>query len=155
MRLVLFIIFAAFAGGAAAADLKLVALDGTVRMVSEAELKAMPRVALKLDSQEIAPFEGVLVKDILAKTGLADASDVRGPALAVVMVFRATDGYVVALPLAELNPDFRRGRIVLADSWNAKPLPTDEAPFHLIVEGDGRPARSIHSLTTIELKSLR
>lgn len=142
-------------GAAAAADLKLTGLDGETRVVSEAELKAMPRVRLKLAPQEIAPFEGVALKELLARTGLAKADEVRGPMLAVVIVVRASDGYVVALPLADLDPAFGTRRIVLADSWNDKPLVAEEGPFHLIVEGDARPARSARSVVSIELKSMR
>ena len=65
------------------------------------------------------------------------------------------DGYVVALPLADLDPAFHPGRIVLADSFGDKPLIPEAAPFQLVVEGEGRPARSAHSVVSIELKSLR
>ncbi|HTI67044.1 MAG TPA: hypothetical protein VL460_05790 [Caulobacteraceae bacterium] len=145
----------ALTGAAAAAELKLVGLKGEVRLVGETELKAMPRVRLKLEPRDIASFEGVPLGDLLAKTGLAKIDGVRGPMLAVVIVVRASDGYVVALPLSDLDPAFRSGRIVLADTWNDKPLAADEGPFHLIVEGDARPARSAHSVVSIELRSLR
>jgi hypothetical protein len=141
---------------AVAAELKLTAADGRTRTVTEAGLKAMPRTSLKLREQEVAPFEGVALRDLLETTGvLAAGGEMRGPALALVMVVRASDGYVVALPVSDLDPDFHPGRIVLADSWNGAPLPADEGPFRLVVEGEGRPARSAHSVVAIEIRNLR
>lgn len=156
LRSALIALAVAAATPAFAAELKLTGPDGRVRVVTGAELKAMPRVALKLDPQEIAPFEGVAVRDLLTRAGVLRVGDeVRGPALALVMLFRARDGYVVALPVSDLDPDFHKGRIVLADSWNGEPLPADEAPFRLVVEGEGRPARSAYAVVAIEVKDLR
>jgi hypothetical protein len=146
---------AALAGPAAAAELKLVGLKGETRIVDRAALDALPRISLKLEQQDAAPFEGVGLKTLLAEAGLVSFDAAHGPLLAMVMVFRRSDGEVVALPLSDLDPAFHAGRIVVADTWDGRPLSAEEGPFRLIVEGEGRPARSARNLVSIELKRLR
>jgi DMSO/TMAO reductase YedYZ molybdopterin-dependent catalytic subunit len=57
------------------------------------------------------------------------------------------------LALAEVDPAFHSGEVIVADEMNGKPLDAHSGPFKLIVTEDKRPARSVRNLVSIELKS--
>ncbi len=139
---------------ASAADLVLKGPAGQTRSLSEAELKALPhRPATMDDHGKPVPYSGVLIDDILPLMG-QPREPLRGGAFAKVLIFRASDGYAVALTLAQTDQEFGSGAVVVADSLGGKPL-DGEGPFRLIVEGDKRPARSARNLTGIELRDLK
>jgi DMSO/TMAO reductase YedYZ molybdopterin-dependent catalytic subunit len=77
----------------------------------------------------------------------------RGPALRSYVVVRAADGYAVVLSLAEVDPAMRQSTIIVADRADGQPLPADDGPFRLVVEGDTRPARSVRQVTAIEVRT--
>lgn len=56
------------------------------------------------------------------------------------VVATGMDGYSVVLSLAEVDPDFRAGQVIVADSRDVKPLGKSR-PYQLIVPDDKRPAR--------------
>ncbi len=142
------------AAQASAAELMLKGPAGQTRILSEAELKALPHRAATLDDHgEPIHYAGVLIDDILPLMG-QPREPLRGAAFAKVLIFTASDGYVVALTLAQTDQEFGHGAVVVADSRGGKPL-EGEGPFRLIVEGDKRPARSARNLTGIELRDLK
>jgi len=53
------------------------------------------------------------------------------------------DGYQVVLALAEIDPTFHLGEVLVADTMNGKPLDEHCGPFKLLVTEDKRPARSV------------
>ena len=55
--------------------------------------------------------------------------------------------------LAEADPEFHPGEALVADSMDGKPLDEKTGPFRLIVTEDKRPARSVRSLLSIEVKT--
>jgi hypothetical protein len=57
------------------------------------------------------------------------------------------------LALAETEPDFHPGDVLVADTMNSKPLDAKTGPFRLVVSDDKRPARSVRMLVSVELKS--
>jgi hypothetical protein len=139
---------------ASAAELVLKGPTGQTRTLSEAELKALPHRAATMDDHgKPVPYSGVLIDDILPLMGQA-REPLRGGAFAKVLIFRAADGYVVALTLAQTDQEFGAGAVVVADSRDGRPL-DGEGPFRLVVEGDKRPARSARNLVSIELRDLK
>jgi hypothetical protein len=144
------------AGAASAADLTLKGLKGEARTISEAELRAMPHLPATSDNEgRKTAYEGVKVASLLSLVGFTPQEQLRGPALATVVLFTASDGYVVALTLADLDVDFRDGNVVVADAKGGQPLDAKEGPFRLVVEGDKRAARSVRNLAGIELRNVR
>jgi hypothetical protein len=81
--------------------------------------------------------------------------DLHGTALTSCIVATGADGYKVVLSLAEIDPDFHPGVVLVADAMNGHPLDEKSGPFKLIVTGDKRPARWVRNLVSIELKSLK
>lgn len=99
-------------------------------------------------------YEGPLLIDVLAKVGAPTGKSLRGRALAQAVLVEASDGYVVALGLAEADPGTRAQRIILADKADGAPLNATDGPFRLVVEGDLRPARSARMVRKISIVRL-
>lgn len=97
-------------------------------------------------------YSGVLLIDLLSRTGAPTGGDVRGKALSEYVLAIGADGYKAVLSLAEVEPDFHAGTVLVADAMDGKPLDAHEGPFKLIVSEDTRPARSVHNLVSLELK---
>ena len=91
--------------------------------------------------------------DLLAKQGVPRGKDLHGKALAEYVVATGADGYKAVLALAEIDPDFHPGAVIVADTLAGKPLDEKTGPYKLVVSEDKRPARSVHSLVKIEVKS--
>jgi hypothetical protein len=97
-------------------------------------------------------YSGVPLVMLLAQVGAPTGKDVHGKALSEYIVATGADGYKAVLALAEAEPDFHPGQILVADELAGKPLDTSEGPFKLVVSEDKHPARSVHNLVKLELK---
>lgn len=98
-------------------------------------------------------YSGVLLIDLLTSLGAPRGKDMHGKALSEYIVATGSDGYKAVLALAEADPEFHPGQILIADTIDSKPLDTKTGPFRLIVTEDKRPARSVHNLISIEVKT--
>jgi hypothetical protein len=59
----------------------------------------------------------------------------------------------VVLALAEADPNFRGGQVLVADARDGQPL-GKSGPYELIVSEDKRPARWVRNLNSIALQGL-
>jgi hypothetical protein len=101
-------------------------------------------------------YSGVRVADILTPRGAPLGKELHGIALTTYLVATGSDGYQAVFALAEVDPSFHPGEILVADTMNGKRLDEHSGPLKLVVTEDKRPARSVRSvrnLTTIELKA--
>jgi hypothetical protein len=98
-------------------------------------------------------YSGVPLIEILKQVGAPVGNDVHGKALSEYVVATGSDGYKAVLALAEVEPDFHPGDVLIADTMDGKPLDAKSGPFKLVVTEDKRPARSVHNLVSVELKS--
>jgi DMSO/TMAO reductase YedYZ molybdopterin-dependent catalytic subunit len=71
------------------------------------------------------------------------------------VVATGADGYRAVLALTKADPSFHPGAVLVADTMDGKPLDPHSGPFKLVVTEDKRPARSVHNLASIELKSVQ
>ena len=127
----------------------------TPRTVSAADLSTLPRSTLSAKQHDqMHAFEGVAVSSILELVRAPLGTELRGKELANVVLVKGSDGYVVALALAEIDPAMQAKKIILADRMDSAPLPPDRGPFQLIVEGDIRPARAVRMVVTFEIINL-
>jgi hypothetical protein len=120
------------------------------------DLKTMPHLVVTVHSSHTnsdETYSGVRVADLLSKVGAPLGNDLRGKALADYIVATGSDGYQAVVALAEIDPAFHPGEVLVADNMNGKPLDEHNGPLKLVVTEDKRPARSVRNLTTIELKS--
>jgi hypothetical protein len=122
------------------------------------DLQSMPRTTIKIHNAHTSAdetYSGVRLADLLAPLGVPLGKDLRGPALSLCVLATGTDHYQAVLALAEVDPSFHPGEVIVADTMNGRPLPTDSGPFRLIVSEDKRPARSVRNLISLELKSVK
>jgi hypothetical protein len=98
-------------------------------------------------------YAGVPLIELLKQVGAPVGKDVHGKALSEYVVATGSDGYKVVLALAELEPDFHPGDVLVADTMDGKPLDAKIGPFRLVVSDDKRPARSVRNLVSVELKT--
>jgi DMSO/TMAO reductase YedYZ molybdopterin-dependent catalytic subunit len=125
--------------------------------LTAADLKNMPRKTLTVTNpheKKSETYEGVLLQTLLAKAGVPQGHDMRGPAMATYLLAEASDGYRVVFSLAELDADFTDAQVLVADTLDGAPLGGNLGPLRLVVPQDKRPARWVRmlkSLTVVQL----
>jgi hypothetical protein len=125
--------------------------------LSAADVKAMPHISVTFHNTHTnadETYSGVRLSEVLAKVNAPLGKDLRGKALGAYIVATGSDGYKAVLALAEVDPEFHPGEVVVADQMDGKPLDEHSGPLKLVVTEDRRPARSVRNLVEIELKAL-
>lgn len=125
---------------------------------SPLQLKAMPHVSVTVHNPHTdhdETYSGVRLSEILAKLGAPLGKELRGEAFGNYIVAGGSDGYGAVFSLAEVDPAFHPGEVIVADSMDGKPLDSRSGPFKLVVSEDKRPARSVRNLNTIQLIASR
>ena len=144
---------AATATVVSAQTIEIVGLDGKSVAVAPS---ALERQTIVTEDRGLrTEFEGVALRDLLAKAGVPFGDAIRGPALARVIIASAPDGYRVAYAIAELDAAFTDQVVLLADRRNGKPLLPDTGPWQIVVPNDKRPARWIRQVNKIEIRQLQ
>ena len=112
------------------------------------DLMAMPRhsVTANQHGKEVT-YEGVYMRDVLAKAGVPFGADLKGKALSMYVLATAHDGYAVVYTLTEMDPAFSEGDLLIADKVGGPP----EGPFRVIAPHDRKPARSLRMLESIDV----
>jgi hypothetical protein len=152
----------AFAGEAAVAThsasftLQYISPGKTSMPIDASVLGKLPRTTVQAGAHGAAPtaWEGVKLIDVLRAEGAPTDAALRGNALADVVRVTATDGYQIAFSLGELDAGLGAASVVLVDKHEGKPLEAKDGPYRLVVAADGRPARWIHNVQSIELLEL-
>ena len=119
-------------------------------------LKAMPQTTVKFHNVHTSAdetYSGVPLIDLLASLGAPHGKDLHGKGLSDYIIATGSDGYKAVLALAEVDPEFHPGDVIVADSMDGKPLDAKNGPYKLVVTEDKRPARSVHNLVSIEVKA--
>jgi hypothetical protein len=122
------------------------------------DLKAMPRTTVSVHNEHSKvdeTYTGVRLADLLARMEAPLGHDLRGVALSGYIVATGSDGYAAVIALAEADPSFHSGEVIVADTMNGQPLDAKSGPFKLVVTEDKRPARWVRNLVSIELKSAK
>lgn len=116
-------------------------------------LKAMAHKTITVrnghtDSDE--SYSGVLLSDLLTQVGAPLGAKLHGKAVATYLLAAGSDGYQALYSIAEIDPAFHSGDVIVADSLNGKPLATD-GPFKLVNTEDKHPARWVRNLVSVRL----
>jgi hypothetical protein len=69
------------------------------------------------------------------------------------VVAEGTDKYRAVYSLAEIDPAFHTGTVIVADREDGQPIAKD-GPFKLVNTEDKRPARWVRNLASIQLGSI-
>ena len=123
--------------------------------ISLAEFRALRHVSITVHNAHAnadETYSGVPLAELLAKLDAPLGEKLRGKALANYIVASGSDGYSVVLSIAEVDPSFHGGEILVADKRDGQPL-GKSGPFQLIVSEDKRPARWVHNLVSISLQA--
>lgn len=127
--------------------------DGVTTSVN---LDAFPRhTVVTSDHGRKATFEGVALRDVLAKAGVPLGEALRGKALSRVIIVSGLDGYQVVYAIAEVDAAFTDQIILLADRRDDGPLLPDTGPLQLVVPHDQRPARWVRQVAKIEVRDVK
>ena len=133
--------------------LSVTAPDGTTTSV---DLDGLVRRSIVTSDRGLkATFEGVALRDVLAKVGVALGEALHGKALARVIVATATDGYQVAYAIAEVDAGFTDQIVLLADKRDGRPLLPDTGPLQIVVPLDKRPARWVRQVVKLEVRDVK
>jgi hypothetical protein len=141
------------APAAAQAPLEVIGPDGKSVAVALAALER--RTVVVEDRGLRTTFEGVALRDVVARAGAVLGDKLRGTLLAQVVLVTARDGYQVAYAIAELDAAFTDQIVLLADRRDGKPLLPDTGPWQMVVPNDKRPARWMRQVVKIEVKQLK
>ena len=128
---------------------------GTLSL-SQTDFRALAHKSVTYHNEHTKSDEtylGVALSDLLANYGVPLGKDLRGKALALYVVAAGSDNYKAVLSLAEIDPAFHPGDVIVADTMNGMPLDAASGPFKLVVTEDKRPARCVHNLVSLELRS--
>ena len=122
--------------------------------LSANEFQAMPHVTIRVHNSHInadETYAGVPLQTLLAKVNAPIGKEFHEQALVSYVIAAGSDGYSVLVSLAEADPAFHAGQIIVADERDGQPL-GKYGPFQLIVPGDNRPARWVHNLNFIKVQ---
>jgi hypothetical protein len=122
---------------------------------SPVEFRALPHVTVAVHNEHNnsdETYSGIPLATLLAQANVPLGKELRGEALTSYLIASGSDGYSVLLSLAEVDPNFHAGQVIVADTRDGQPL-GDHGPFELIVSDDKRPARWVHNLNSIVLQN--
>lgn len=125
--------------------------------LSPAEFHSLPHVKITVHNGHTnasETYSGVPLNLLLIKVGAPLGKDLRGDTMTTFVLATGSDGYSVVLSLAEIDPEFHPGHVLVADARDGKPL-GKSGPFQLIVSDDKRPARWVHNLASISVQRAR
>jgi hypothetical protein len=153
LKMALTLAAALCATAAAAQTVRLTSLDGSSKILTMADVAAMPHEAVTLHTEagQAIEYRGVALATVLESVGAPLGKAMRGKEMADIVVVTARDGYRVVLALSDIDPAMRDEKVILADSAAGASLNEHDGPLRLVVEGDHRPARSERMVSDIAI----
>jgi hypothetical protein len=90
--------------------------SGKPVVFSRTDLEGLPRIKVTASEHFSGPvnFEGVTLKSVLEKAGIAFGESMKGKRLTNCLVVEAADGYRAVIALPELDPAFTDKRFWLS-----------------------------------------
>lgn len=142
---------------AVAATASGVTIDGKVRQIlhlTAEDLARLPAVTLDMafktkHGNEKGRYTGVSLWSLLEQAGFAEAPESRAY-LRQTLLATGTDGYGVAIAIAELDPRFEGKGAIIAYARDGHPL--GNGGLRLVIPGDLHGGRSVRDLVHIELR---
>jgi hypothetical protein len=126
-------------------------------VLSPADFHALPHITITVHNGQTKTkqtYSGVPLAILLAKVNAPLGKEFNHAALTSCLVVSGADGNSVVLSLAEADPDFHGGQVLVADALDGHPL-AKSGLYQLVVSEDKLPSRWIGNLEYISLQSLR
>ena len=125
--------------------------------LSRSDLSKLPRRTVQAKNHEgkECNYEGVELREILARAGVKFGKELKGKLLASVVLVEAADNYQAVFALPELDSLFTDRVILLADRCDGQPLSEANGPLQMIVPDEkrhGRWVRQVKSLTVLHVQ---
>jgi hypothetical protein len=130
--------------------------DGKHSTISAGEIQSLPRQTIQVHNAHTGTtetYQGVQLSLLLARLDAPLGQKLRGTALTMYVVAEGADKYRAVYSLAEIDPAFHNGVVIVADRENGQPI-TRDGPFKLVNTEDKRPARWVRNLASIQLSSI-
>src|SRR5262249_14288753 len=136
-------LFTFSAAGAADVTLLVRGEVKTPMKLSLAEIKSLPSatVSAKDHSGNTARYEGVPLAELLRRAGVPQGEALRGNALQLCLMVKATDGYKAVFTLAELDPALTDKHVLLAFRRDGVDLDSTAGPLRIVVPDEKRQVR--------------
>jgi hypothetical protein len=141
---------------ATASTLDLSGPDGRHIMLTAEALQSLPQQTVRVHNPHTKAdetYQGVELSLLLARLDAPLGPKLRGKALSMYVVAEGTDKYRALYSLAEVDPTFHTGTVIVADREDGQPIAKD-GPFKLVNTEDKRPARWVRNLASIQLSSV-
>ena len=141
---------------ATTATLDLSGPDGHHVTLTADALQSLPQQTVRVHNPHTKAdetYQGVELSLLLARLDAPLGPKLRGKALAMYVVAEGTDKYRAVYSLAEVDPAFHTGTVIVADREDGQPIAKD-GPFKLVNTEDKRPARWVRNLASIQMNSI-
>jgi hypothetical protein len=125
--------------------------------LSPADFRALPHITITVHNGHTnadETYSGVRLATLLAIVNAPIGNEFHEEALTSYLIASGSDGYSVLLSLAEIDPSFHDGQVLVADARDGQPL-AKSGPFQLIVSEDRRRTRWVRNLDSIALQGVR
>jgi hypothetical protein len=133
----------------------IVGLDSNKLTLTLDQLRQMPQQSVTINNphtKSLEKYEGVLLRDILAKVATPAGEKLRGGEMRDYVEVTGRDGYSAVFALAELDAAFQDNQVLVAISSEGKPLDDKQGPVRVVAPQDKRPARSVRMVETITVR---
>src|ERR1700676_579058 len=127
--------------------------SGKQVVLGRADLEALPHVKVTASDHSSGPvnFEGVTLKSVLEKAGVAFGESMKGKRLTNCLLVEAADGYRAVIALPEVDPAFTNKQTLLVFLRDGKPLGDKEGPYRIVIPDEKRMARWVRQVTKLKI----
>jgi len=127
--------------------------SGKQVVLNRSDLETLPHIKVTAAEHSSGPvnFEGVTLKSVLEKAGVAFGESMKGKRLTNRLLVEAADGYRAVIALPELDPAFSDKQALLAFLRDGKPLGEKEGPYRIVIPDEKRKARWVRQVTTLKI----
>ena len=133
-----------------------VTFEGRVTTLSVSDLLDLPQVTVHVHNAQgktDETYSGPLVSDVLARAGLKSSRETEPLILHSSLVATGTDHYFVLYSVAEVEPSFNTGQVIVAVTRDGEPN-TEGGVLQLVNTADTKPARWVHGLADLNIVSI-
>jgi hypothetical protein len=133
-----------------------VTFEGRVTTLTIDDLLKLPQVTVHVHnahSNADESYTGPLLSDVLARAGLTATRETESLILHSSVVATGTDHYFVLYSVAEVEPGYSTGKVIVAIRKFDLPN-TDGGIIQLVNTLDAKPARWLHGLANLNIMSV-